>query len=64
MLEENKGFHKKGRSNNVANENLIATKNIGEMSLRASFIIAKVTPQKKVIVKRAISPMYLFMGAI
>ena len=61
MSECSKGLKRNGRSNNAASENLIPINSIGEISLRASLMMANVTPQKIVIEKRALSPIYFFM---
>lgn len=63
-LDCNKGFRRNGISSKAANENLIAMKSIGEISLSASLIIANVTPQKMVIVKRALSPTYFLIRIV
>jgi hypothetical protein len=54
-------FKNRGRSNNVANENLIEIKTIGETLARASLMIANVAPQIKVIIRSTDSAEYFFI---
>jgi hypothetical protein len=54
-------FKKKGRSIIAANENLIEMKTIGETFTRASFIIANVAPQIKVMKSSMDSAEYFFI---
>jgi len=61
IFEFNKGLRRNGRSIKAASENLIPIKSIGEISFKASLMMGNVTPQKIVIEKRAISPIYFFM---